>query len=229
MEAERDSMIFYKSFVDSILVIDDITTKEKVFEAIAIYGIYGEEIELDGVAKALFVAFKAQIDANNKRYIDGCKGGRPKKTTGFETEKPLVSENEKTEKPLVSENEETQKPNDNVNDNDNDNENDNVNEERKGRTSAPRFRKPTREEVAEYCQERGNHVDVDRWFDYYESNGWKVGKNPMKDWKAAIRTWEKNGYDNPRGKPNTYGGSTERANAFDDLEEQLMNELNGGL
>lgn len=50
---------------------------------------------------------------------------------------------------------------------------------------------PTLEEVKAYCTERGNKVDPERWFDYYTSNGWKVGKNPMKDWKAAVRTWER--------------------------------------
>ena len=50
---------------------------------------------------------------------------------------------------------------------------------------------PTLEEVKAYCSERGNKVDPERWYDYYTSNGWKVGKNPMKDWKAAVRTWER--------------------------------------
>ena len=54
-----------------------------------------------------------------------------------------------------------------------------------------RFVKPTLEEVQAYCQERNNNVDAQRWFDYYSSNGWKVGKNPMKDWKACVRTWER--------------------------------------
>ena len=54
-----------------------------------------------------------------------------------------------------------------------------------------RFTKPTLEEVQAYCLERGKGVDPQRWFDYYSSNGWKVGKNPMKDWKAAVRTWER--------------------------------------
>lgn len=56
---------------------------------------------------------------------------------------------------------------------------------------AKRFTPPTLEEVKAYCSERGNHVDAERWFDYYTSNGWKVGKNQMKDWKAAVRTWER--------------------------------------
>ena len=54
-----------------------------------------------------------------------------------------------------------------------------------------RFKPPTVEEVAAYCLERGNHVDAQRFVDYYTANGWKVGKNPMKNWKAAVRTWER--------------------------------------
>ena len=50
--------------------------------------------------------------------------------------------------------------------------------------------RPSLEEVAEYCQERQNGIDPNQWYDFYTSNGWKVGKNPMKDWKAAVRTWE---------------------------------------
>lgn len=57
---------------------------------------------------------------------------------------------------------------------------------------AKRFAKPTVEDISDYCAERQNTVDSAKFFDYYSSNGWKVGKNAMKDWKAAIRTWEKN-------------------------------------
>lgn len=56
-----------------------------------------------------------------------------------------------------------------------------------------RFVKPTLEEVKAYCLERGKGVDAQKWYDYYSANGWKVGKNPMKDWKAAVRTWERSG------------------------------------
>lgn len=55
-----------------------------------------------------------------------------------------------------------------------------------------RFSPPTVDEVRAYCIERGNNVDPDRFVDYYSSNGWMVGKSKMKDWKAAVRTWEKN-------------------------------------
>ena len=56
------------------------------------------------------------------------------------------------------------------------------------------FIKPSLEEVKGYCLERNNQVDPERWFDYYTSNGWKIGKNSMKDWRAAVRTWEKSSF-----------------------------------
>lgn len=62
-------------------------------------------------------------------------------------------------------------------------------------TKRKRFEKPTISDVKRYCIERNNNVDPQHFVDYYESNGWKVGKNSMKDWKAAVRTWERNGYN----------------------------------
>lgn len=58
-----------------------------------------------------------------------------------------------------------------------------------------RFTPPSVEDVKAYCQERQNNVDAERFVDYYTSNGWHVGKNPMKDWKAAVRTWERQGWN----------------------------------
>lgn len=76
-----------------------------------------------------------------------------------------------------------------------------------------RFISPSREEVAAYCNERNNGVDAGKWYDHYTSNGWMVGRNKMKDWKAAVRTWEKGvgSYAKPRS-------STERGRGeFDSL------------
>lgn len=69
------------------------------------------------------------------------------------------------------------------------------------KSKATRFVKPTVEEIKAYCRERMNFVEPQKFFDYYESNGWKVGKNPMKDWRAAIRTWEKNNYGGQSSAP----------------------------
>lgn len=55
-----------------------------------------------------------------------------------------------------------------------------------------RFSPPSVDEVRAYCLEHGNHVDPERFVDFYASKGWLVGKNPMKDWRAAVRNWERN-------------------------------------
>ena len=58
------------------------------------------------------------------------------------------------------------------------------------------FIKPTLKDVEEYCLERNNKVDAETFWNFYESKGWKVGNQPMKDWKAAVRTWEKKDREN---------------------------------
>jgi predicted phage replisome organizer len=76
-------------------------------------------------------------------------------------------------------------------------------------TSPPKkhFTPPTLEEVKAYCNERNNGVDAFKWHNHYTSNGWMVGKNKMKDWKAAVRTWEKgdgnNGSNTGQDKQNS--------------------------
>lgn len=66
-----------------------------------------------------------------------------------------------------------------------------INKTTNNNTGATRFVKPSLDEVKAYCDERLSKVDPEQFFAYYEANGWKVGKNPMKDWKAAFRYWEK--------------------------------------
>ena len=66
-----------------------------------------------------------------------------------------------------------------------------------------RFIPPTLEQVQNYCNERNNNVDAERFIDHYTANGWQVGKNKMKDWRAAVRTWEKNSFS--KQAPSTTG------------------------
>jgi len=63
-----------------------------------------------------------------------------------------------------------------------------------------RFVPPTVEQVSEYCKQRGNSIDAQRFVDFYASKGWFVGKNKMKDWKASVRTWESKQTEQPTRK-----------------------------
>lgn len=80
-----------------------------------------------------------------------------------------------------------------------------------------RFAPPSLEDVQAYCIERNNNVDAQRFIDYYTSNGWKVGKNSMKDWKAAVRNWERSDTAKPAPKQQDKPSST--GNQFFDLIE----------
>lgn len=71
------------------------------------------------------------------------------------------------------------------------------------REKAKRFVPPSIQQVKEYCLSRNNQVDPERFIDHYTSNGWHVGKNKMKDWKASIRTWEKGNSNATRQSSNT--------------------------
>ncbi|MDU3930546.1 MAG: phage replisome organizer N-terminal domain-containing protein [Veillonella sp.] len=84
-------------------------------------------------------------------------------------------------------------------------------------TKRKRFEKPTLSQITQYCLERNNNVNAEQFYDYYESNGWKVGKNAMKDWKACVRTWERNEYRKPNSKKNS------KEDAINVVKE-LMNE-----
>ena len=66
-----------------------------------------------------------------------------------------------------------------------------------------RFTPPTIDEIITYCKERKNNVNAQRFLDFYTSKGWLIGKNKMKDWKAAVRTWENN--DKKSGNPLSSG------------------------
>ena len=89
-----------------------------------------------------------------------------------------------------------------------------------------KFQKPTVDEVRAYCQERKNNVDPETFVDFYESKNWMIGKNKMKDWKAAVRTWERSDKNKSKDfsakKVNKFSNFEERKYNFDDLEEEVF-------
>jgi len=110
----------------------------------------------------------------DKQKFNGAKGGRPKKEEITQITQPFFQEPKKA---------------DNVNDTDNDNVKD-------IKVKRDVFIKPSIVEIKNYMLEIGMNDVSEKWFDYYESNGWLVGKNKMKNWKAAVRTWKNNNLSN---------------------------------
>ena len=215
---KKETFLFYADWLNVIRDLPSEVQLE-VYQAIAEYAIYDNLIELKPLAKVAFGFIKQTIDRDTQKYISisekrseaGKKGGRPLKNN------ELKESNEKQKKQLLSE--KSKKSNCPLNDNDNVNDNDISFLEKKKQKSdaavsdlenensespletlqAPkeqsgggrkRFVIPTPEEVQAYCDERKNGILGQQFCDFYSAKGWKIGKEPMKDWKAAVRTWE---------------------------------------
>lgn len=176
----RDSLLIYTAYADKFQKLTD-EQFGKLIRLMLHYQQAGNVPEIeDGAVALAFDVVKYDIDKNAEKYDrivernreNGKKGGRPKNPVGF------LGTQKNPEEPKKA-------------DNDNDNVNDNENKKESVKKKAPRFLPPTVEEVREYCNERKNNVDAVRFVDFYASKGWMIGSNKMKDWKAAVRTWEK--------------------------------------
>ena len=86
-------------------------------------------------------------------------------------------------------------------DNDKDKDKDSLSSTEPRLTAEEREKKPSLEEVMSFSHEAGLNVDVQYFYNYYEANGWYIGKRPIRDWKAAVRSWESNGMDRERPAP----------------------------
>lgn len=187
----RESFVFYSSFAQAASMLGD-KARLKLYDAVVKLGLCCAEnvTELEQVcseietslvqnrnAFAQFLLIKPQIIANFTRYINGSKGAKYGAFGGA----PIGNKNAVKNNPKTT-------PNENVNVNDNKKEKIYKKEKNKG---VENFKKPSVDEVKSYCLERNNGVDAEKFFDFYECKGWKVGKNPMKDWRAAVRNWER--------------------------------------
>lgn len=178
----KNSFVLYTSYQEHI----DLLTMEQrgqLLTAILAYAAGNELPDMDGIAKMAFSFIREDMDKNEERYQKtvesrreaGKKGGRPK-ANAFE---------EKQKKQMVfSESKGKQKNPDNEDVYVDDYVDTNV-----SKKISVRFTPPTTEEVREYIREKGYNVDAEKFVDFYESKGWMVGKNKMKDWKASVRTW----------------------------------------
>lgn len=176
-------------FFDWVEVTGELTAQEKgrLIDAIVLYAQGGDwQEQIKGNERYLFPAFKKQIDrargTSGKRASAGSIGGKQKQTEA------------KASKCKQTEANASKNAKEYNNNNNNDKEYKN---EVKGDEVPPtpqkaprRFTPPSVEDVAAYCRERGNSVSPQRFVDFYAAKGWRVGSAAMKDWRAAVRTWE---------------------------------------
>lgn len=176
-------------------VIDPLNDSERgrLFTAMLEYAELGTVPDFKGNERFIWPSAKQAIDrarAESERLtVNGSKGGRPKKTNGNQRKPTETKENQQEPTETQKEKEKKNK----------EREEENTSLTGSKRKPLARFTPPTVEQVAAYCQERGNRINAQQFVDFYASKGWKVGQNPMKDWRACIRTWE--GRDGPGNIP----------------------------
>ncbi len=93
------------------------------------------------------------------------------------------------------------------------------------KTSRRKFNPPTVEEVAQYINENSFHINAEHFIDYYEANGWLVGKNKMKDWKATVRNWERREQNNTSQKQSNSSSQGSRRELFARLYKEHSNDV----
>lgn len=186
----KDSFVLYTEQKEVFKTLSDENA------GILIKGIFdyisGQTPELNDLLKVVFIPIRQQLDRNAQKYetikekrrIAGAKGAKQK----------LANQaNANFAKQSLANQADNVNVNDNVNvylSKDKYKKEEIYKEEIEHKNK--KFIKPTLEEIKAYCLERKNNIDAQFFYDYYESNGWKVGKNSMKDWKATVRNWERN-------------------------------------
>jgi hypothetical protein len=186
----RDSMVFYRSFFDAIKELPE-RNQVEVLKAICEFGFDGIEPEISGISKTVWILIKPNLQANRKKWESGCK----------------AKTKQKVSKPKAKNKQEVSKPEANVYVDVDVDEDVNVDEDKDENVNVSlmvlpaevpqkKFIKPSINDICLYVQSKEPMADKililefsEKFHSFYESNGWKVGKNPMKNWKAAISTW----------------------------------------
>lgn len=192
------SVTYIKVFVDWLDAIEPLGDAERgrLFTSLLEYARTGAVPQLNGNERFIFPMMRAQV-ARDIAQMEATSENRGKRKKANEDLSNL------SDKSNLSGKRTQEKDKDEDEDKDKD-------EDKEGSPPTPsQFIPPNVIEVRAYCNERKNHVDPQRFVDFYTSKGWMVGKTKMKDWRAAVRTWEKD--DKPKGDTVTFMQMREEA------------------
>lgn len=227
MEDEaRSQFTFYRSFFEAVFKIKNKAARAEAYDAICKYALFNDAPDVDKMSDAAAIAFmliKPNLDASRRKAKSGKNGGNSKQaeSKAEANSKQIGSKaeaNDKQEQTAREKEKEKEK------EREKENECYPPNPLAGGNEKQKRFTPPTVEQVAEYCQEKGHRIDPEAFVAFYASKGWMVGKNPMKDWKAAVVTWTKS--ERQRiGNANTRSGYT---SGVDRLAEMYREEFGNG-
>ncbi len=221
----RDSFVLYTHMAQVFKALSN-DQKAELITAIFDYEETGKlPVFHDPVVGIAFIPIKQRLDIDAQKYLEvkeakkrAGAAGADKRWHKMAQDSSAISANSKDSRDSRESQAMAKMP---VYVNVNVNENEKDIPEKKYKRKEVRFTQPTLDEVRAYCQERHNSVDPEQFIDFYISKGWMVGKNPMKDWKAAVRTWERQNHNGGRRTQSPMNNS-------DYLDEILLDEINGG-
>ena len=168
--ARMTGFVFQDKYLDRLAKLSD-QEVGRLVRALAMYHATGEEQELKGRECGYYDFIKGDIDEIENRYAARCETNRNNRQRSStidndcqpsSTNDPKIKYKDNIKDTLLTESTEKRK----------------------------RFISPTVDEVAAYCKKRGNRINPQTFIDFYSSKGWRVGNQPMRDWKACVRTWE---------------------------------------
>lgn len=197
---------FFESYFSAISELDD-ADRLACYDAICRYGVTGEEPQdLAGVAAMAFKLIKPNIDKSHSRSAAGAVGaanrwqadGKKKQADSKRIANACGTDSKRMQ--------------------DKDKEKD----KDKDKDINKRFTPPSATEVADYIREKGFKIDADAFIDFYSSKGWKVGNQPMKDWKACVRTWARREPGKIREYHNRYNDFPQRDNDYKKIQEEWI-------
>lgn len=195
----KQGFVAYHKYLKTLEPLSDAEVG-RLFRACLQYSMTGEEPDLRGNERMLFPTVRDDIDRETAEYKQKCERQRENVKKRWEKQYHGIPTDTNVYHGIPTDTNDTYRRRIRIRNINNTPYNPPVGDvEKKG---SKRFVKPTEDEVAAYCKERGNTIDAAAFVAFYDSNGWRVGKNPMKDWKAAVRTWEqKRKKESPPSQP----------------------------
>ena len=185
---------YYETFETIIEKIKDIEEREHMRKTIINYGLYGTlPAGLSELEEMAWTICKDLIDQQHHRREVNAANRAGKKAEPATNQENSAIEPQSEEKP--------------------------VQEIQPEKPKRKNFVKPTVEEIAAYCKEKNYNINAQQFFNYYESNGWKIGRNAMKSWQAAVQNW------NIRDKANNKQAGTMWANNSTDADTAGYDDL----
>lgn len=238
----KSSFVMYTEYAEQIELLS-MEQRGLLFTAIMAYAAGNDMPEMDAVTTMAFSFIRSRMDADNEKYRKTCearreagkKGGRPKSDQKNHDEAEKTEDLEEKQKKSKKANGFFEKQNNPDIDNDIDIDNDKKESTLKGtKEKSCHFIPPTLTDVEEYCREKEISIDCQRFVDFYESKGWMIGKNRMKDWRAAVRNWARGQRQELTTESPKKQGGTTKGNRFHNFEQRdydydaLLRQINNG-